>query len=441
MEHAVDTNWKNRRVTVMGLGHFGGGVGAARWLALQGASVTVTDSAPESSLADSLARLANVPIATFRLGEHRPEDFQNADLVVVNPAVRPGNHFIEIARQSGARVATEIELFLERCPAPVVGVTGSNGKSTTAAMTAAILRAAGFRTWLGGNLGGSLLESLDQIMPEDRVVLELSSFQLWHLRDGFPMPQVAVVTNCTLNHLNWHPDFAHYAAAKQRLLMGQPPDSAAVLNMADPEVATWARFVQGQRLDPFDDAKIPPLQVPGTHNRQNAAMAAAAAVAIGVSEEAVAQGLAQYTALPQRLELVAEIGSRRFYNDSSATTPESVLAALQALPPPIWLLAGGSDKGVDVRPLVSAVCRQAAGAAFYGQVGPRLREEAAVQCPGFCCTAVETLAEALDWCCRFAPANASIVLSPGFASLDQFRNFWNRGEVFAALVQERAHPV
>lgn len=178
MNHA----YRGRRVTILGLGHFGGGVAAARWLARQGAVVTVTDLADENTLADSLALLADVPIAALHLGGHREDDFRDADLIVVNPAVRPSSPWLQAAHRSNARLSTELELFIENCPARIVGVTGSNGKSTTAAMIAAILKAGGRRTFLGGNLGGSLLDQLPQIRPDDWVVLEISSFQLWHLR-------------------------------------------------------------------------------------------------------------------------------------------------------------------------------------------------------------------------------------------------------------------
>jgi len=201
-------NYRGRRATIMGLGHFGGGAAAARWLAGQGAVVTISDMADENALADSLPLLADVPIAAFHLGGHREEDFQRADLVVVNPAVRPDSPWLCFARQSGARLCTELELFIENCPARIIGVTGSNGKSTTAAMIASILNqslpspnqpsvgarrgaggeggptgdskaltltlsqrergpiTAGQRTFLGGNIGGSLLDDLPRMTPD-----------------------------------------------------------------------------------------------------------------------------------------------------------------------------------------------------------------------------------------------------------------------------------
>jgi UDP-N-acetylmuramoylalanine--D-glutamate ligase len=360
--------------------------------------------------------------------------------VVVNPAVRPGDRFLRIARQGGARLTSEVELFLEACPARVIGVTGSNGKSTTAAMTAAILEADRRRVWLGGNIGTSLLDRLDAVQPVDWVVLELSSFQLWHLSPGARVPEVAVVTNCSPNHLDWHPNYAHYKAAKQRMLVGQRPDDLAVLGDDDPETASWAPLVRGRRVPLPPESAIPPLAIPGEHNRRNARCAAAAAKAVGCSSAAIDRALAAFSALPQRLEPIGEVSGRRFYNDSSATTPGATIAALAAIDGRVWLLAGGSDKGVDLRPLAAAIARHACGAALYGAVGARIRRQVTAEAPGFACTAVETLGEALRWCWDRSHADDAVVLSPGCASHDQFRNYHARGEAFVRMVRALSAP-
>jgi len=423
-----------KRATVMGLGRFGGGAAAARWLAGHGARVTVTDRADRTELAESLAGLKDVPIERFVLGEHREEDFRDADLLVVNPAVRPGNRFVEAARQSGAELTSELELFLRECPAPVVGVTGSNGKSTTAAMTAAILRANGWRTWLGGNIGRSLLGELDEIRPDDRVVLEISSFQLHHLGPNAPMPRVAVVTGCTENHLDWHGDWPSYVAAKQRILLGQTPEDSAVLNAHDAEVSSWQPLIRGKRQPLPDFDGLPPLGVPGEHNRLNAALSAAAAAAAGCSPKSIHDGLAGFRGLPMRLEWMAVVGGRRFLNDSTSTTPESTAAALQSIDEPVWLIAGGRDKGCDLAKLTVAAAKTARGAAFFGETGEKLRKETSALAPSFPCTAVETMDEALDWCWQRSGAEEVILLSPGCSSGDQFRDFRHRGQRFTDLV-------
>jgi UDP-N-acetylmuramoylalanine--D-glutamate ligase len=428
-------NVRGRRVTIMGLGHFGGGVEAARWFARNGAEVTVTDLADQQTLAESLQALQDEPIARFHLGGHREEDFRDADLVVVNPAVRPDNPFLRIARESGTRLTSDIALLMAISRAPIIGVTGSNGKSTVAAMIAALLRKAGRRTWLGGNIGQSLLSRLSLIVPDDWVVMELSSFHLWHLGPNVRMPRVAVVTGCSPNHLDWHRDYADYVAAKQQILLRQTRHDWAVLNTHDAEVSTWEPMVRG-RLVPLPELEeIPPLAVPGEHNRINAACAAAAAQAVGCPWESIRRGLAEFRGLPQRLELVGGVAGRQFYNDSTSTTPESTIAALRALEPPVWLLAGGKDKGLDFGDLAAAAVEKARGAAFFGSVRQVLWGWVAARNPQFPCTAVETMAEAFDWCWTRSRPCESIVLSPGAASVDQFRNFRQRGEMFDKLVR------
>ncbi len=421
------------RATVMGLGHFGGGVAAARWLAAQGATVVVTDQSDAETLAESLAQLAHVPIARYQLGGHLEADFRDIDLLVVNPAVKPDDRFVQVARQSGARITTELELFIEHCPATMVGVTGSNGKSTTAAMIDAILRSAGRTSWLGGNVGGSLLNQLGVIRAGDCVVLEMSSFQLWRLAPTTRMPHVAVVTSFSPNHLDWHGSRNNYRNAKQKILSGQTRDDLAVLNAHDSHVARWASKVRGTRVPLPPLATLPELRVPGRHNQTNAACAAAAAAAMGCSPGAIGQALSQFSGLPGRAEYVASICDIEFYDDSSATTPESTIAAIWSLPRPIWLVAGGLDKGLDYGPLTTAIARRCRGASFYGAMREQLRRSAARGC-AFPCNAVDGLPEAFTWCWRHARPGDAIVLSPACSSHDQFLNYRHRSEVYRSLV-------
>lgn len=427
---------EGRRVTVMGLGRHAGGVAAARFVARAGAEVTVTDLATAESLADSLAELADVPIHRYRLGEHHEADFSQADLIVVNPAVRRHHPFVQHARRSGSQITSEMEMFLRACPAQVVGVTGSNGKSTTAAMLAAILRADGRRTWLGGNIGRSLLPELPTLSSEDWVVLELSSFQLAWLDESTPLPEVAVVTNFTPNHLDWHPDLDDYRRAKQRLL--QRDEGLVVLNEQDHELDAWGAAVRGKLVPNVDPQKIPPLRVPGGHNRANAACAASAARAVGGSWTAIEQALRDYEGLPHRLQWVGDLDGRTFYNDSMATTPESVIAALRAIDRPTWLLAGGKDKGADYRPLAAAVARHARGACFYGETGEQLFA-LAMSTARDAGRLVELqraadLPTALQSLWQHSQPGEAVLLSPGCSSYDQFRDYRHRAEVFCAEI-------
>jgi UDP-N-acetylmuramoylalanine--D-glutamate ligase len=432
-------DFSGQRVTIMGLGRHGGGVEAARFLATRGAHVTVTDLADETALADSIAALSGVPIAAWRLGGHDEGDFHQADWVVVNPAVKPNHRLAELARQSGAKITSETEIFLTLCPSTVIGVTGSNGKSSTCGMIAGILERDGRRTWLGGNIGRSLLPALDQMTPDDFVVLELSSFQLWWLSDNTPMPRIAVITNCTANHLDWHRSVDHYRHSKQKLLIGQSlRDSAAVLNTRDPVVADWKRLVRGELFPVATDAEIPQLRVVGQHQRANAACAAAVACAVGCSPDAVAAGLANFRGLPHRIEFVGEVAGRQFFNDSKSTTPESTIAALGSFDCPVWLLAGGYDKGVDFLALVKSVVQRARGAAFYGVVGNKLRDLAQSYDPGFESIMIESLEAAFAWCWSRSQSGDTILLSPACASFDQFRDYEHRGETYVRLIRALA---
>ena len=430
--------FSGRRVTVLGLGRHGGGVGAARFLAEQGAIVTVTDRSTGNQLAESVAALANCPIAKWRLGGHDERDFQVAELIVVNPAVPPDNRWLELATAAGIPITTEIELFLERCPAKIAGVTGSNGKSSTTAMLAEILSAAGHKVWLGGNIGRSLLPKLSLIQPDDAVVLELSSFQLARLSERCRGIDLAVVTNCAPNHLDWHGTYDDYRAAKQRLLELQSVTSTTVINTEDPETSSWSSQVRGELLRPLPDHRIPPLAIAGRHQRQNARLAAAAAQAWGANSTSIDTGLRQFAGLPHRLERIATIDDRAFYNDSLATTPESTCAALDSFDEPVWLLAGGYDKGVDLNELGRWIVRRTAGAAFYGAVGDTLLATTLQSSGDFCATRVNTLEQALEWCWQRSQPGDVVLLSPACASYDQFRDYADRAEHFRRAVARLA---
>ncbi len=418
----------------MGLGRHGGAIGAVRFLASRGAEVTVTDTASETVLRGSLDQIADLPDVRFELGGHRASAFRGAEFVVANPAIRPDDRCLRLAEEQGATVTTEIDLLLSEVSAHTVAITGTNGKSTTAAMLDSILRTAGRRVWLGGNLGGSLLQHVRSIGPDDWLILELSSFQLHRLNARTRHFEAVMVTSCTPNHLDWHPDGAHYIRAKQRLLEFTAPSGCAVLNLEDDEVRTWTDRVKGTCRGAVDHALIPSLRVPGEHNRTNARLAAAAALELGCPAKAVQAGLAQFVGLPHRMELVAEIDGRSFINDSAATTPESTIAAIATLQSRPWLLAGGSDKGIDFRAMASAISCGVQGAAFYGDVGATLSRQCDAMRIMGPRIVVRTLEDALQWCWQRSHAGDTILLSPGCASSDQFDHYVHRADVFCRWV-------
>jgi UDP-N-acetylmuramoylalanine--D-glutamate ligase len=283
-----------------------------------------------------------------------------------------------------------------------------------------------------------LLDSLDEIRPDDSVVLELSSFQLTYLRLETRVPHIGVITSFSPNHLDWHESMEEYEAAKQILFRRQQPGDMAVINTHDRRLASWSGDVRGRLLPLVYNDEIPALSVPGWHNRINAICAATAALAAGCSRESISRGLLGFRGLPQRMEMIAEIGVRKFYNDSTSTTPESTIAALESFDQPTLLIAGGRDKGFDFTEMLETIGRLAVGAAFYGEVGPSLCERLKAATADTIAVALPTLNEALDWCWNKSMPGDAIVLSPGCSSHDQFRNFRERAERFAELVEQLA---
>lgn len=459
-DHQVD-NYVGCRVTVFGLGSFGGGVGAVRFLAERGALVTITDRRTPEHLQESLEQLQGVPIARWRWGKHRDEDFLNADLVIVNPAIRRDHPLIQLCVERGIPLTSEMNLFWQHNPARVIAVTGSNGKSTTTALIHSILQTGTQPCWLGGNLGRSLLPEVDAITATDWVILELSSFQLADLNRLEVSPHAAVVTNFSPNHLDWHRDLADYRSAKQTILRWQSSCDIAVLNAVDGDVANWktrgrtlwfspadhgqdGMFLRGKSCiwrERESETKLPLsdwLTLPGAHNLQNAMAAACVALALGHTPRQVEHGLRHYQPLPHRLQFVGEVQGRLFYNDSLATTPESTSVALDAFDRPIVLLAGGYDKQVDLAAMASKIAIKAKAVVVMGQTAGVL-ESLVTNTAGRAC---QISSGHLDFRSAFQAAVAHaapgdiVLLSPGCASYDWFRNFADRGDQFTQLVRE-----
>lgn len=465
----ADATWLTERMdyrgchaTVMGLGAFGGGAAAARFLAERGARVTVTDLRTETELARGIQRLSGLPGIEWRLGRHDERDFRGIDLLVVNPAVPRNSPYLQIAVDSGVRLTSEMNLFWLHHRGRRIGVTGTNGKSTTATLIDAMLRAAGIAGRLGGNIGHSLLPVVDEIEPGEWIVLELSSFQLADLDHLRRSPQIAVVTNFAPNHLDRHSSVEEYRAAKQTILRWQLAADVAVLNADDSDVAAWpgsgARLwfgtaeschakVSGHQVEIACDGADFEIDLrdhpalPGEHNAANVAAAALAATAAGANATAISGALRDFQGLPHRLQFVREWNGRRFYNDSKATTPEAAIAALSAFgEQPVILLAGGSDKHVDLRPFAAAIASRTRAVALMGETAESLQQ--AIQATQADRQPALHRAASLDDAVRWSVAQASrgdvVLLSPGCASLDWFSSYEARGQRFIQCVMERA---
>ena len=446
-------NLKGQRVTVMGLGLFGGGVGAVRFLLRKGAVVTVTDLRPEKDLHASVHTLKGLPIA-FVLGGHEETDFQNADLIVANPAVPRSSRYLKIAESAGVPITSEICLFVERCPAPIIGVTGSSGKTTTTSLIGEMLKQKDKRTRIGGNIGGSLLEELDLLQADIPIVLELSSFQLDRLGDLPWSPHIAVITNFAPNHIDIHGSLQAYRQAKQQIVRHQTKGDWTIVNGEDAEVSRWAGA--GQRVvfaaegegDVFvREGKIQhtiggearticsadTISLRGRHNLANALAATGAAVISGVSEENIAEVLQTFQGVPHRLEQVAEVNGILYVNDSIATSPDRTRTALMAYDKPIVLIAGGYDKGIAYDTLGVAIAERVAHLIVMGDTGDAIAATAKGKTN---IHRVENLEEAMGCATGLAQAGDVVLLSPASASYDQFRNFEERGQRFRECVEK-----
>ncbi len=458
--------YRNLPVTVMGLGRFGGGVAAAKFLAEHGATVTVTDLRSADELAESLNELSDVKDIRYELGGHPDRVFSECQMLVVNPAVRFDHPQVVQARSLGIDVTTEIELFIRHNPAPVIAVSGSNGKSTTTALIHHLLQhASDFNAWLGGNIGVSLLPVLDQVQADDLVVLEVSSFQLEALRRNRFRPQIAVLTNFSPNHLDWHGSVDAYRAAKQGLFDAQIRDDVAIVpsdeidGFDSPGWRTRAhRFVFGTSDDGSDGVfvidgdvtlrsargqfeesfrlSIPP-QLPGIHNRWNIAAACCAAWQAGADPECFSQALRSFVPLPHRLQKVAESGGRQFWNDSIATTPESAIMALRVFSGNLVLLAGGYDKGQDLTEFAKVITERARAVVMMGQTADTLSSlvKAENQAASVEIRIAEDFKDAFSQAVALSREGDIVLLSPGCASYGWFKDYRERGDMFTQLAR------
>ncbi|KPL85860.1 UDP-N-acetylmuramoyl-L-alanine--D-glutamate ligase [Herpetosiphon geysericola] len=422
---------RNKRITVMGLGVHGGGLGVTRFLLEQGAHVIVTDLRSAEVLQPSLAALAGLPVE-FVLGEHRDQDFELVDMVIRNPGVPRESRYLQLARAAGVAIEMEMTLFFRLCPAPIIGITGTKGKTTTTTLTGAMLREVYPDTVVAGNLRVSALEQLPRITAQTPVVLELSSWQLEGLGEAGLSPEYACVTNLSPDHLDRYGSMADYGLAKQQIFLYQNPDDVVVLPKHDLIVNTWANEAPG-RVIWFDGNEGWPLgQLQGQHNALNIAAAAALAQAYGISDAAIRTAIEHFAGVEHRMELVREITGVRFVNDTAATTPTAAAAALNSMSSSVILIAGGADKKLAWNPLVDAIQQSSQLKQLIildGTGSPALAAALGTEQERY-----QSFEQAIRAAFELAEAGDTILLSPGAASFGMFRNEFHRGEEFRRIV-------
>ncbi|HBY97784.1 MAG: UDP-N-acetylmuramoyl-L-alanine--D-glutamate ligase [Ardenticatenaceae bacterium] len=480
----MNTTFHDRRVTIIGMAREG--TALARFLARGGAKVTVSDTRGIAELADEIGQLAGLPIQCVLRGH--PPDILNTDVVFVSPGVP---REVPILRQAAARglpLSSETELLFDLCPAPIIGITGSSGKTTTTTLIGGMLKTdRRRRVWVGGNIGKPLIEDVAGMRPDDWVALELSSFQLEHLRRS---PHIAVLTNVRPNHLDRHSSYEAYKEAKSHILRFQSADDVAVLNWDDPESRDFAALTQGrvrwfshrERLPEgtfVDDhgaiivqhggetlriCSVEQVALPGSHNLENLLAAVSVAAAVGISPAAVARVATSFRGVEHRLELVREHRGVRWINDSIATSPDRTIAALHAFSTAgepqtgparggmvqveectgqrIVLLAGGRDKHLPMDEMAREIMTHVKHLVLFGESAPVIQqaiESARAQANGsgraVALTVCRTLEEAVAVADEVAESGDIVLLSPSGTSFDVFKDFESRGQRFKELVR------
>jgi len=445
----IRADFAGKRIAILGLGREG--LALARLFSSLGFLLLLSDDRPLEELPQEVRQFGDLG-AQIKCGGLSLEALK-CDSCFVSPGIPLSHPVVARVATRGIELWNEPRFFLRYCPAEtVIGVTGSSGKSTTASLIAAALRGTGRRVYLGGNIGRPLVGELAHLQAEDAVVLELSSFQLQLFKES---PKVAAITNIAPNHLDRHADMAEYIAAKANVFRHQREGGAVVLN-ADQEVSrqlaacapgavSWfscfgslpsGAWLKGDELVLADGTPLcraSELKLRGQHNLANALAAAAACDLVGVPPEAIARGLTSFTGLPHRLELVECIDGVSWYNDSIATTPERSIAAMHAFNEPILLLAGGRDKHLPWEAWAEEAKEHALGVVAFGEAGDMIA--ALLRARAVPVQRVRGLRDAVHLARNLAPPGCVVLLSPGCASYDEFRDFEDRGEAFRALVR------
>ena len=446
---------KGQSIAVIGMGT--SNTPLIRMLLRSGLKVTVCDRAPRERVEEQAAELESLG-AKLQLGEDYLSKLHRFDLIFRTPGLSPNTPELRQAVEKGSELTSEMELFFRLCPCPIIGVTGSDGKSTTTTLIGEFLKEAGFHVFVGGNIGRPLLPDVAGMTSEDIAVVELSSFQLMTMDQS---PHVAVFTNLSPNHLDYHHTMEEYTAAKVNIFKHQGPEDRAVFNYDNDITRALSAqapgqvmlFSRRQRLEEgvylrdgtiwltneMGSREVLPLElirIPGAHNIENY-MAAIAAVDGLVPDKCVRAVASRFTGVEHRIELVRELNGVRYYNDSIGTSPTRTMACLDSFPEKLILIAGGYDKGVPFTQLGVEITKKVKLLILNGTTAPAIRQ-AVEEAPDYAgqppILETQDLATAVAAAHQAAQPGDVVVLSPACAAFDQFKNFAERGRVFKDLV-------
>ncbi len=432
-------DWSDRAVLVVGLGK--SGIAAARLLHRIGCRVRMTELADSEPLQARGAELRASGVAEVEVGRHSRRMFDGADLVVVSPGVPDAASPVRWAEERGTPIISEIELAFRFCAAPIVAVTGTNGKSSVVTLIQRLLQAAGRPAVACGNLGTPFADVMSTMTTSTVAVVEVSSFQLERCETF--RPAIGVLLNLGVNHLDRHQDRPAYIAAKARLFQRQTPQDVAVLNAHDPHVVALSRTLHAQRIWFGDRAVNPPaFRLDDATQRvlpDNMQAVLQVGRLLGIPDPLTYQTIREFRGLEHRLEYLLTTDGVRLINDSKSTTPDSLLYALAQCPGSLVPIVGGRDKGLDFEPLGPALTQERVrGVVLIGESRRRIRT---LLNGSTTAREGETLEEAVREAMRLAHPGDTILFSPGCASFDMFRNFEERGRAFKALARRLGQAV
>jgi UDP-N-acetylmuramoylalanine--D-glutamate ligase len=430
--------FKNKKVTVIGLGLLGRGVGDAQFLAECGATLTITDLKSKEQLKESLKKLSQYKNIKYVLGKHQLEDFQDCDMVLKAAGVPLDSIYIKEAKKNKIPVEMSATLFAKLSGVKMVAVTGTRGKSTVTHLVAHILKSAGKKVVLGGNVQGvSNLQLLKKVKKSDITVFELDSWQLQGFGDNKISPDVSVFTTFFPDHMGYYDgSMKKYFSDKANIFKYHQKHHILIVGeQVLPFIKKWGGKISSKMIVP--KSKLPKgwhLGIKGEHNIYNAALAVQVVKRLGVKDEVIKKALASFKGVPGRLEFIREVKGVKYYNDTTATTPEATVAALRALGEDsnIALIAGGSDKGLDMTALVHEIPKYTKAVFLLAGTGT---DELVKNFKVESCV-VKNLKEAVVLARKITQKGDTILLSPAFASFGIFSNEYDRGEQFMKIVKK-----
>lgn len=448
---------KFRKVAVIGLGV--SNLPLLDYLHDKKANVTIFDDRTIDELPkETIDKITNYGFE-FSFGKNSLEKLNNFDLIFRSPSCLPTKPELEKEAQKGAIVTTEIELLMKMCPSKIIGVTGSDGKTTTTSLINAILQGSGYKTFLGGNIGTPLFTKLDEMQPDDIVVLELSSFQLMGMEVS---PNISVITNITPNHLNIHKDYEEYIDAKKNIFKYQNENDIVVLNYDNEITRECAKEAKGKVIFFSDKEKLDngyiidediikictdkirkhllnvnDVILRGKHNYENIATALAATSTLVDIDKAI-EVIKNFKPVAHRLEFVRELNGVKWYNDSASSSPTRTLAGINAFKEPIVLIAGGYDKNLDYKPIAKPILEKVSTLILMGQTSGKIfdcvKEEMEKENKVLPIYVVDNLDDAIKTARKYAKPSQIVLFSPASASFDMFKNAVQRGELFKEKV-------